>query len=152
LFKYSVKKIRQKFAIGNLLLSSPLFRLTAPKCNPLWHLSIDHLGSISPTFYAKQKEAGAFGEKLLFNLTNDTMTKISIRILPKFCVHLICQIEFEIKSVKLLRTKKSGKNVDEIDSYYFQGYIFLQLIHISGWIIKSYLPAFLKKPSFVDAF
>jgi hypothetical protein len=35
LFKNSVKKVKQKFSIGNLLLSSPLFNPTAPKCTPL---------------------------------------------------------------------------------------------------------------------
>ncbi len=38
--KWCKKKVRQKFAIGNLLLSSALFRQAAPKCTPLWHLPI----------------------------------------------------------------------------------------------------------------
>jgi len=29
------EKVKQKFAIGNLLLSSALFRQEAPKCTPL---------------------------------------------------------------------------------------------------------------------
>ncbi len=35
-----LKIVKQKFAKGNLLLSSPLFKPTAPKCTPLWHLPI----------------------------------------------------------------------------------------------------------------
>ncbi len=38
--KIVLKKARQKFSLGNMLLSSAHFRQAAQKCTPLWHLPI----------------------------------------------------------------------------------------------------------------
>ncbi len=57
------KKVKQKIATGNLLLSSPLFRLIAPKCTPLSNRPISHTNKASGqrSQRSNQKPKGEIG-------------------------------------------------------------------------------------------